>query len=273
MTWWCAATSEPWSWTWRAYPGVWLFVAALALAWWRWGREPGNRRATLASLAGLLLIWAALDWPIGTLGGGYLASAHALQFVLLAQAAPPLLLLGLRPRLAAAAAGRPGLARWLRRAAHPATGFVIYNLILIVTHFPGVVDRMMATQLGSFALDLAWIGAGLALWWPALAPRDLGPLSPPLRMAYLFVQTIPATLPAAFLTFANFPLYQLYELAPRVHRLLTPGYDHQVAGLIMKVIGDPVVWIGIAIIFFRWAGAERRADLETRPGLPGPAAR
>ena len=30
MTWWCAASSEPWSWAWRAYPGVWLFIALLA---------------------------------------------------------------------------------------------------------------------------------------------------------------------------------------------------------------------------------------------------
>lgn len=56
--------------------------------------------------------------------------------------------------------------------------------------------------------------------------------------------------------------------------MLTPRYDHQVAGLLMKIVGDPVVWIGITIIFFRWANAERRADrsrtrteaAEPRPG-------
>lgn len=265
MTWWCAATSLPWSWSWRAYPGVWLFVAVAVILWWRFGREPGDRRAAGMFAAGLLLVWLALDWPIGALGGGYLASAHALQFVLLAQAAPPLLLLGLRPRIGKAAAVRPALATWLRHAAHPAAGFLVYNLVLIVTHFPGVVDRMMASQLGSFTLDLAWIGAGLSLWWPVVAPAPLVKLSPPLRMAYLFVQTIPATLPAAFLTFAHFPLYRLYELAPRVHPLLTPEYDHQVAGLIMKIVGDPILWLGIAILFFRWANAERRADLQAAP--------
>ena len=29
MTWWCAASDLAWTWTWRPYLGVWLFVVAL----------------------------------------------------------------------------------------------------------------------------------------------------------------------------------------------------------------------------------------------------
>ena len=29
VTWWCAASKEPWSWAFRAYPGIWLFMALL----------------------------------------------------------------------------------------------------------------------------------------------------------------------------------------------------------------------------------------------------
>jgi putative membrane protein len=274
VTWWCAATDLPWSWTWRAYPGVWLFVAVLAIVWWRLSRVPGDPRGTLRArmpaAAGILLAWAALDWPLGTLGGGYLASAHSLQYVLLALAAPPLLLLGLRPAIDRLADGQLTAARWLRRAAHPLTGLAGYNLILFATHIPFVVDGLMESQLGSFGVDLAWIASGALLWWPVVAPKRLARISPPMQMVYLFGQSIPATLPAAFLTFATFPLYRLYELAPRVHPMLTPATDHQLAGLIMKVIGDPVLWIGIAVVFFRWAGPERRADL-AKSRLPGSA--
>lgn len=287
MTWWCAATDLPWSWTWRAYPGVWLFVIALWAAYWTMGRGPaadsGTRRrsATFFTL-GVLLVWVALDWPLGTLGGGYLASAHALQFVLLANSAPALLLLGLRPLLGRLA-GRAGSGApappasgatpaagpvWLEAAAHPATGLVGYNLILLATHFPAVVDGFMASQLGSFVLDLLWLLAGALLWLPVITPRPRARFRPPLQMGYLFLQTIPATLPAAFLTFADYPFYRLYELAPRVSPLLTAWYDQQTAGLIMKVVGDPIIWIGIAVIFFRWANAERRADREAQAGLP-----
>jgi putative membrane protein len=278
MTWWCAATGEPWSWAWRAYPGVWLFVALLLVGFWRWGRAPEageaeGRRAAASWGLGVAVVWAALDWPIGTLGAGYLASLHAVQYVLLALVAPPFLLSALGPRLRRWAERRPGARAWLRRAAHPLAGLAGYNLILFVTHVPGVVDGLMETQLGSLAIDLAWIASGLLLWWPVTAPPALARVSPPLQMGYLFVQTIPATAPAAFLTFADYPLYRLYELAPRVSPMLPAGSDLQVAGLIMKVVGDPVLWIGIAVVFFRWANAERRADLATRGGLPAPPTR
>jgi putative membrane protein len=275
MTWWCAATGLPWSWAWRAYPGVWVFVALLVGLFWRFARppkgDPARRFATSMFLIGAVLIWAALDWPIGTLGGGYLASIHSVQFVLLALVAPPFVLLGLRPALTARLTNPAG--GWPRRLAHPLAGFAIYNVILLTTHVPAIVDSLMATQWGSFMVDMAWIGGGMALWWPVIAPQSLIRISPPLQMGYLFAQTVPATLPAAFLTFADYPMYRLYEFAPRVHPMLTPANDHQTAGLVMKVIGDPVIWIGLTVVFFRWANAERRKDLQPGRRLPGTAAR
>ena len=131
-----------------------------------------------------------------------------------------------------------------------------------MTHFPDVVDALMATQSGSFLLDVTWLFSGVLLWWPVTAPIRYQRLRPPVQMLYLFIQTIPATLPSAFLVFADYPLFKLYEISPRVHSSLTPMYDHQVAGLMMKIVGDPIIWIGIAVVFFRWAGAERRADLK-----------
>ena len=261
MTWWCSATGIPWTGAWRPYPGVWLVVLALAMSYWRWGRvEPGARgRADWYIGAGVATIWLALDWPLGALAG-YLVSAHTGQFILLTLVAAPLLLLGVRPRLTGSSH------RVLRFAAHPLPAFAGYNLTLLVTHIPAVVDALMPTQIGSFLIDLAWLAAGVILWWPVTAPANYRRLTPPLQMGYLFIQTIPGIFPAAFLTFSSYPLYQLYELAPRVTAAITPGYDHQLAGLLMKVVGDPLVWVGIAIIFFRWANAERRADLARSRG-------
>ena len=259
MIWWCSATGLPWTWAWRAYPGVWLFLAVLGgLGALAIRGRPNAGAAGRFFAIGLGLLWIALDWPLGALGG-YLASAHTGQFILIALSAPAFLLLGFRPAAAALRTPSPG-ATALAQLARPIPAFVGYNLILLVTHFPAIVDGLMASQLGSFGLDLLWLAAGCLLWWPVVAPARYRRLSPPLQMAYLFLQTVPATLPAAFLIFADYPLYQLYELAPRVTAALTPLSDHQVAGLLMKVVGDPVVWIGIAVVFFRWANAERRAD-------------
>ena len=85
MNWWCAAQGVPWDWTWRAYPGVWLFIGIVAIAYWTVGGgrsvEPRKR---LLFWIGLALLWASLDWPLGALGAGYLASIHMVQFLLMA---------------------------------------------------------------------------------------------------------------------------------------------------------------------------------------------
>jgi hypothetical protein len=76
VSFWCSATGAAWTWQWRAYPGVWLFIVLLALGMWTWNRA-GARAAGRAPrsahplfVGGLLVLWLALDWPIGALGAG-----------------------------------------------------------------------------------------------------------------------------------------------------------------------------------------------------------
>ena len=266
MTWWCAASNEPWSWVWRAYPGVWVFVALLA-AWGaaalkgNFAREaarpgsdaPARRAGRVAAYGcGVLFCWMALDWPLGRLGGGYLLAAHTAQYVLLTFFAAPLLLLGLR-RGPGDGAGLPGV--------HPLLSLVVYNGLLAATHVPALVDAMMRTQWGSAIVDLAWLVGGIALWWPALHPDPERRLAPPLRMGYLFASTLAPTIPAALLMFGDYPYYGVYELAPRALGL-SAQQDQQLAGLIMKVIGDPLIWFSTAFIFFRWQARLERVERE-----------
>jgi cytochrome c oxidase assembly factor CtaG len=62
--------------------------------------------------------------------------------------------------------------------------------------------------------------------------------------------------PASFLTFASYPLYSTYELAPRVGSL-TALQDQQLAGITMKLGMVPVIWGALAVMFFRWAAQDR----------------
>jgi cytochrome c oxidase assembly factor CtaG len=255
VQWWCAATSEPWSWTYRAYPGVWLFVALLVVVGVR------ARARAPAYAAGVLCAWLALDWPLGTLGGGYLLAAHTAQYVVLTFFAAPLLVLGLRRADGGGAAARlPRL--------HPLVALLVYNALLAATHVPAVSDALMRSQGGAALVDLAWLAGGIALWWPVLHPDPERRLRPPLAMGYLFAATILPTLPAALLIFADYPYYGVYELAPRAFGL-SAHQDQQLAGLLMKVVGDPIVWASTAVIFFRWQAANARVDEEATLTLPG----
>ena len=266
MTWWCSATGALWTWTWRAYPGVWLFVGLL-LGWYWWAmRRSGGQAVRLLSarppvrlsatwfLNGVLCIWLALDWPIGALGAGYLVSIHTVSYILLALVAPPCLILGVPRALQLRGLEHPVLGKILRLAARPWFALTLFNVILFLTHVPDVVDALMASQLGAFLIDLGWLVGGLVLWWPVMGPSpELVTMRRPMKMAYLFASTVPPIIPSAFLTFAEYPLYATYELAPRVFPILTAQQDQQVAGLLMKLVGDLPVWFAFGVIFFRWA--------------------
>ena len=254
MTWWCSATGQPWTWAWKAYPGVWLFVALLAVMYARGIRRAAEPRPSdaLFYFAGLLTVWVALDWPIGPLGTGYLISFHTVSSILLSLIAPPLLLAGIPSQVILRAAQAPRAGRLLRILAQPLIALALFNAILIGTHIPDVVDGLMRSQLGAFAIDLAWFLGGIVLWWAIMAPPSVCRLNRPMKMGYLFAATLPPILPAAFLTFADYPLYAVYELAPRAFDL--PAHsDQQIAGLTMKIIGDLPLWFAFGVIFFRWA--------------------
>jgi putative membrane protein len=59
------------------------------------------------------------------------------------------------------------------------------------------------------------------------------------------------------LTFGSSPLYRFYEHVPHLWGLSTLD-DQRIAGLIMKIGGGLLLWLVIAVIFFRWAGEEDR---------------
>jgi putative membrane protein len=177
VSWWCSATGQAWSWQWRAYPGVWVFVLALAAAYARvaWRRPPptnpnrhAGRRRWLG-VAGLAMIWVLLDWPVGTLGSGYLMAVHAAQFLLFSFVVPPLLYAGVGPYGWQRLDARLGRSAPFNVLSHPLVTGIGFNLMAGVTHVPSVVDGLMRTQLGAFAIDLVWIGGGVAFWWPVLA--------------------------------------------------------------------------------------------------------
>ena len=267
MQWWCAATGVPWTWRWQAYPGVWIFALALAGAYRLLRKRfPEADRPTFRAWMyglGVGALWVALDWPVGALGAGYMASAHMVQFLLIALVAPPLLLLGL-PRGLFSALGRSRLLPPVRFLTHPITAVLIFVSLMAWTHWPPVVDTLMVSQLGSFFLDLVWLVSGLVFWWPVVAPvPERSWMGDPAKVGYLIVATLVNTGVFAYLTFSPLPLYATYELAPPVTGLSTRD-DQLLAGLLMKMGGAVVFWTAITIIFFSWY---RRS--ESRGGAGG----
>ena len=285
MTWWCAARDVAWTWTWQAYPGVWLFVLGLGAGFFALVRRRAPRHAPKAMpsisagqtgwfLLGLAVLWLATDWPLGALGAGYLLSVHTAQWILYTLVVPPFLLLGVPAWLPLSVPEDSTFGRLLRLFARPVVALALTDAILLSSHLPPVVDGFRRTQSGSFVIDLLWLVGGLVMWWPVLAPNPaISRVSYPWKIGYLFLSTLVPIVPAAFLTYADYPLYSLYELAPRVYGI-SAATDQQVAGLIMKAVADPIIWLAMAIVFFRWHHVEEaadRAEREQRRAGPQPS--
>ena len=278
MQWWCSAQGIPWSWQWRPYPGVWVFMLGiLALYLLMLRREPGAgqrprpRWRVVAGWGGVVLVWLALDWPIGTLGAGYLSSVHSTQFLLLTFIAPPLLLLGLGPRASGhgapagsgTAAARPG-ARPRSAVLGILAAALLFNVVVIATHMPRVVDRLMPTQAGMFAIDAAWLGAGLLFWRQVvLTARPFHPLA---QIGYIFWGTLAHTGIGVYFLLAQFPVYRIFELAPPI-----PGFDplsdQQLAGGIMELVGMFIIFGAVSVVALHWMLGENRLERENRERL------
>ena len=255
VQWWCSAQGVPWTWRWRPYPGIWLVALAVAGGYWTIVRRgPATltaRRRRLIGWIGVGLAWLSLDWPLGPLAAGYLASAHAVQFLLLTMVVSPVILVGLEPGMAARTETRAGGWRALSVATTPLMAAIVFNVVAAATHVPAVVDGLMVSQLGSFAIDVSWLLSGLLLWWPVVVSVPAHRFPVLFKILYLFLATMVHSGIATVMLFAEFPIYSIYQLAPPM-RGFSPMDDLQVAGGIMEVGGLVITFGVMTALFFAW---------------------
>jgi len=260
MRWWCSADGSAWTWTWKPYLGSWLFVGLVGFAFWKAGafRSSIELKRRLAAFAGLAIILISIEWPLAALGAGYLASAQMIRQVLVVLIAMPLLLYG----------SPESFGRWLtatkrRRAVlhkltYPLGAMLLAVGLLFAVNLPIFVDPLVKTQIGSFGVDVLWLVAGFIMWLPVQPPRGMKPrLAGAPSIVYLVGVSV-APLPIAFfMTWSTLPLFEVYELAPRVFPGLDVSSDQEFAAAIVQVLGGLVIWIQIAGRFVHMASGPR----------------
>jgi putative membrane protein len=258
---------------WQAHPDVWLLVALFgvgyALAITRLGPRlaaagtPVVTRFQIASFsAGLLALWVASDWPIHDVAESYLFSIHMVQHVAFSMVAAPLMLIGTPAWLARWLLSPRWLLSSVRYLSRFIAATIVFNLVVIITHTPIVVNAALEHALLHFVVHTLIFVSSLIVWMPLLSPLPEVPrLQPLLRMLFLFLQSVVPTVPASFLTFGARPLYSYYDHVPRLFGT-TALNDMQIAGVVMKIGVGLTIWLIIAILFFRWYNAE---ELHTPP--------
>lgn len=201
---------------------------------------------------GVLTIYVAAGSPLHDLADSYLASAHMLQHVLLTMVAAPLLLAGVPAWVWQALLRVRGLMPVARVLTRPLVAFALFNAALLLLHLPPTIDFQLRQWWFHLFAHVLLVGSGLLMWWPILSSvPELPRLSYPLRMGYLFLQSLVPSVMASFVTFSDRVVYQAYAEAPRIWGISAMG-DQQIAGGIMKLLGSGILWVFIAVIFFKW---------------------
>ncbi|HUQ63468.1 MAG TPA: cytochrome c oxidase assembly protein [Acidimicrobiales bacterium] len=271
-----AAPSVPFP-AWHAHTDAWVLMGLLEFVYLcavyrrarRTGPEAGAKKPTsglqvAAFTAGVLILLVASDWPVHDVAEGYLYSVHMLQHMLFTLAAASLLLLGTPTWMARHLLSPRWLLVTVRFLSRPLIGLIQFNLILVLSHWPLVVEATVEHHPLHFVAHAVLLVSAVLMWMPVLSPLPEIPRIKPLaQMLYLFLQTVVPTIPASFLTFGKKPLYHVYETFPRLWGISALD-DQLTAGLIMKIGGGLFFWTVIAIIFFRWYSAEESKEARER---------
>jgi len=257
--------------TWHPHVDVWAVVGVIGLLYvgalrGERARRPGEqvvgRGQARCFAAGLGLLWLASDWPMHDVAEGYLYSAHMLQHMLFTLVVALLLLAGTPAWMARRVLGAGRRLRVVRTMSRPVTGLIQFNLVLVLSHWPLVVEATVRHHPLHFVAHAVLLISAVLMWMPVASPlREIRRVKPPTQMLYLFLQTIVPTVPASFLTFNSHPLYRIYATFPRLWGI-SALTDQQMAGLIMKIVGGLFLWMVIAVVFFRWYESEERRSAD-----------
>ncbi|MGH3850184.1 MAG: cytochrome c oxidase assembly protein [Pseudonocardiaceae bacterium] len=254
---------------WHPHLDAWFLLGALAFIYLRAVRRqaafapdgPGTTRGQkFRFLSGVGVLLIGSDWPIHDLAEHFLYSVHMTQHLLFTLVAGLLLVAGTPAWMAHKILAPRWLRSVIRVMARPVPALIQANVILVLSHWPLVVNATVRNHPLHFVAHAVLLVSAILMWLPVASPIPEVPrLKPPLQMLYLFGQTILPTVPASFLTFGTTPLYKVYTEFPRLWDVSVLS-DQQMAGLIMKVGGGFYLWIVITVVFFKWCVREDQVE-------------
>jgi putative membrane protein len=246
-------------WRFQAHVEVWLLVGFLTAAYVYMVRvlgpravEPGGvivtRNQKIAFVGAILILWLSSDWPIHDIAEEYLYSVHMFQHMALTYFMPPLVVLATPEWFLRILIGDQGLYRFVRFMSHPVRAGFLFNVAVMVSHIPGVVNASVSNGPLHYAIHVFLVTTAILMWMPVFGPLPELHISPMGKMIYLFMNSVVATVPAGWLTFAEGVVYKHYDTPWRVWGL-SVTVDQQIAGAIMKVGGAIFLWSIIFVMF------------------------
>jgi cytochrome c oxidase assembly factor CtaG len=251
------AVAHPFDWHLHLF---WLLAfPALVALYVKATRREGCRatvRQEILFLGGVVVLVAAVTWPLGDLAAHWLLMALVLQRLLLTLAVPPLLVLG-TPRPLIARLTRPAAVDTvLRVVVRPLPAVAIVTVVAVATLTTGAVSLAARSDAARVGIELVVLASGFVLWAPVLTELPGAPqLSALGRGGYLIVQSIVPSFLSIVWIFARHSLYPTFSHTGTVVGM-SPLLDQQLAGFLAKLSTIAVLWTVAFVIMTRAQGGE-----------------
>ena len=262
--WSITASSPPGDWMVRPEVAAPLLIAAgaYAVGWWQLRRRGGavSEWRVAASVAGLLSVLVALSAPFDRLAHASFA-AHMLQHLLLIAGAAPLLLLAdpfaalcwalpapVRSRAGRLLrAGTPLRALW-RVLTTVWVAWLAHVAAVWLWHLPSAYDAAVADRVVHDVEHLVFFGTAILFWWPIVqpAPRLRAPTGYGVRVGYLVLAAMQGALLGLLLAMSRETWYRAYPSAE----------DQSLGGLVMWGLGGAVDMLAVLILLGCYLGSQ-----------------
>jgi putative membrane protein len=253
-----STNTDPWRF--QLHLEIWLLIAALIFGYVYAVRVIGpkvapaghivSRRQVFTFSLMIGLLWLSTDWPMHDIAEEYLYSVHMVQHMSLTMFIPPLALMSTPEWLFRIIIGEGRVRRVVGFATKPVVAAIVYNVGVMVSHVPGVVNVSASNSPVHYLVHVFLMTTAFMMWTPLVSPAREWRVSDGTKMIYLFSMSFVPTIPAGWLTFAENPVYKHYNTPVRVWGVNVMS-DQQAAGAIMKLGGSVFMWIIIIFIFFR----------------------
>lgn len=252
------APPDPSAFTFEPLFAVLGIAAAIVYARSARTHRPGPLRIA-SFVTGILLIALSVNSPLETLAVHYLLLAHLIQNALMADVAPPLVMLGLNG------------AMWEQlEAAVPLVRRALSSFVLALpvwlaawygVHFAPVYEYALHHPLLLNVEHAVLLVAGFWFWAPVVRAR-WWTRSPAVLVPYLLVAFVAASFLGLAFTFVPHPFYAYYTETPRLGGI-SATEDQNLGGIAMNSEQSVIFLIAIGYVLItlanrEHAGAEQR---------------
>ena len=248
-------------WRYQLHLEVWLLTAFLIGSYFYVVRVLGpravpagepivTRRQLTCFIAGILIMFLSTDWPVHDIAEEYLYSVHMSQHMALTYFMPPLVVLATPEWFVRILVGNGRAYRALRFFTFPVRAGLLFNLGVVISHIPGVVNASVSNGPLHYFVHVLLVVTSILMWMPVCGPLKELQMAPMPKMIYLFLNSVVATIPAGWLTFAEGVVYKHYNIPTRVWGVSVSN-DQQIAGAIMKLGGSIFLWTIIVAMFVK----------------------